>query len=204
MNEIQTWQAAIGVPADGQFGPATLAASMALLPKSAPKATGAALPWMTVARQHLGLHEGVDNAALRAFLSSDKATVGDPAKLPWCGDFVETCMKLGLPGEVFTGRVKENPYFARNWLDFGRECSPTYGAVVVFERGPASGHVAFLVGVDAVSYYTLGGNQSDGITVARIAASRALGFRWPNSVPIRSTPLTDMTPGNMKISDNEA
>lgn len=141
------------------------------------------LPWMAVAYDMLGLHEVRDNAKLKAFLRSDRATVGDPARIPWCGDFVETCIKRGLPEEIFTGRVRENPYLARNWLDFGDPCDPTPGAVMVFWRGSrsgTSGHVAFYVGEDDYSYYVLGGNQSNKVSITRIAKHRLLGARWPN------------------------
>lgn len=162
-----------------------------------------ALPWMAVARANLGLNETRDNAALRRFLSSDKATLGDPSKLPWCGDFVETCMKLGLPGEPFTGKVGENPYFARNWLTFGRPTVAVYGAVVVFERGPVNGHVAFAVGQDDAAFYVLGGNQSDAVTIARISKTRAIGFRWPMTLDNPNRPLIAMQPGKIALSTNE-
>ena len=171
---------------------------------SAPPSTATdALPWIAIARDHLGLNETRDNLALRRFLSSDKASVGDPAKLPWCGDFAETCMKLGLPGEPFTGKVGANPYFARNWLTFGVPCLAVYGSVVVFERGPNSGHVAFAIGQDDAALYTLGGNQSDGVTIARIAKSRVLGHRWPSTFPNPGRPLIAMQPGATQLTTNE-
>lgn len=169
-----------------------------------PPSTLDKLPWVAIARDNLGLNETRDNAALRRFLSSDRSTLGDPAKLPWCGDFVESCMKLALPDEPFTGKVKENPYFARNWLTFGTPCLAVYGSVVVFERGAHSGHVAFAVGQDGEALYTLGGNQSDGVTIARIAKSRVLGHRWPLTFPNPIRPLAAMQPGSTKLSTNEA
>lgn len=46
---IRQWQRTIGVSDDGDFGPATLAASMALLPGSAPEPVAASGPWPTQA-----------------------------------------------------------------------------------------------------------------------------------------------------------
>lgn len=169
-----------------------------------PHSSTEALPWVGIARDKLGLHELRDNASLRRFLSSDKATLGDPSKLPWCGDFVETCVKLALPDELFTGRVKENPYFARNWLTFGTPCLAVYGAVVVFERGPLSGHVAFAIGQDDACVFVLGGNQSDGVTIARITKTRVLGYRWPSTFSNPGRPLIKLAPGQISISTNEA
>jgi uncharacterized protein (TIGR02594 family) len=162
------------------------------------------LPWMAIARDKLGLHETRDNAVLRRFLSSDGHNLGNPEKLPWCGDFAETCMKLALPSEHFTGKLAQNPYYARNWLAFGTPCLAVYGSIVVFERGPHSGHVGFAVGQDGEAIYTLGGNQSDGVTIARIAKSRVLGHRWPLTFPNPSRPLINMQPGAVKLSTNEA
>ena len=51
-------------------------------------------------------------------------------------------------------------------------------AVLVFERG-SGGHVGFAIGQDDTHFFVLGGNQSDAVTIARIAKSRLLGARWP-------------------------
>lgn len=191
-------------PIDGIWGKQTEAAVRALL-VSAGKAAGPVidLPWMIEAKRWLGRHEVRDNGLLRSWLRSDGKTLGDPAKLPWCGDFVETCIRLPLPGEPFPGALGENPYWARNWLRLGAEISPCYGAVVVFERG-SGGHVGFAVGQDATTLHVLGGNQSNAVTVARIAKTRLLGARWPATFPRPTTiRLPQMTVGG-KISTNEA
>lgn len=161
------------------------------------------LPWMVMAEEKLGLHEDRDNAALRRFLSNGKY-LGDPSALPWCGDFVESISKLVLPNEALPGALGENPFWARNWLLFGVAIQPCFGAIVVFERG-SGGHVGYLVGQDATHYYVLGGNQSDGVTIARIEKRRALGTRWPNThIRPASEYLPQMKPGTTKISYNEA
>lgn len=178
-------------PVDGISGRQTRAAVERLL-------SGGGRPvvaWVEIAKGVRGMHETRDNAALKTFLASDGRTLGDPAKLPWCADMVQTCIRLALPSEPFTGPVEENPYWARNWLSFGRLCDPSYGAVAVFERG-SGGHVAFLVAEDATHFHCLGGNQSDSVSVVRIAKGRALGFRWPISTPIAPTgsPCTSRCP----------
>lgn len=136
-------------------------------------------PWMALALRKKGLHEGRNNAELRKFLKSDGKTLGDPAKLPWCGDFVETCIAVTLPNEV----VPVNPYLARNWLKFGKaEPTPAYGDVLTFWRGTKSGysgHVAFYYAEDKTHFHVLGGNQSNSVSVTRIARNRLLGARSP-------------------------
>ncbi len=120
------------------------------------------------------------NPALKEFLKSDGKTVGDPAKIPWCGDFVQTCLALALPREP----LPPNPYGAINWLKFGKSSKPKKGAVLVFWRGNPNGwqgHVGFYVGEDATHYHVLGGNQSDMVSITKIAKNRlrADGIRWP-------------------------
>ena len=195
-------------PADGIFGPLTAAAARAWVAAggraAGPVVTDAVtdLPWMTEAKRVLGRHEVRDNGWLRMFLRRDGRTLGDPAKLPWCGDFVETCLRLALPGEPFDGPLGDNPYWARNWLCLGSEIAPTYGAVVVFSRG-SGGHVGFAVGQDADALHVLGGNQSNAVTVARVAKARLLGARWPDTFPRPpSTHLPRMTRDG-QISSNE-
>lgn len=136
--------------------------------------------WMVEARSVMGLHEARDYGELSTWLRSDGATLGDPRKLPWCGDFVQTAVRRALPHE----HIPANPYLARNWLKFGAETAPRLGAVLVFWRGSrsgTSGHVGFYVGEDASTYHVLGGNQSNAVTVTRISKDRLLGARWPST-----------------------
>ncbi len=188
-------------PLDGLIGPLTRRAVAAFEAKHGLKSDGEPdedflqalsgapktkswFPWLDEAKRRKGLHERRDNAVLKAFLRSDRHTLGDPAKLPWCGDFVETCIALALPDEP----LPANPYLARNWLKFGVACEPAEGAVLVFWRGSrsgTSGHVGFCVGADgsgsAGAFHVLGGNQSNAVSIARIAKARLLGARWPLS-----------------------
>jgi uncharacterized protein (TIGR02594 family) len=141
-------------------------------------------PWMRLTLSYIGLHEVRDNEELREFLASDGATLGDPAEYPWCGDLVQTPIRRMLPNEPFPGKVGENPYLARNWLDFGEPCEPGVGAVVVFWRGDRNGiygHVAYYWGEDDDHFYVLGGNQSNTISITKIARGRLLGARWPTT-----------------------
>lgn len=198
MTYIQDWQRAIGADPDGNFGPATLRRSMALLP-SMPEATSP--PWLTSIKSVFGLHEVRDKARLKLWLRSDGKTLGDPGALPWCGDAVETAIKTALPNEPFTGALLLNPYFARNWQSFG-QAAKGYGSIGVFERGPTSGHVGFLVGEDATAYHVLGGNQGDSVNVTRIDKGRLLAARWPMTWPHDPVPLPAKKP-TLPLSVNE-
>lgn len=154
------------------------------------------LPWLAEIRRAMNLHEVYDNAGLRRWLSSDGSTLGDPAVLPWCGDAVETAIRLALPKEP----VPDNPYWALNWRQWGRASDPTYGCVISIKR-PGGGHVAFLVGEDKSRYYCLGGNQQNRIAVVPIDKSRFApeSFRWPSTFdrePINLPQMTSKAPNS--------
>ncbi len=94
--------------------------------------------------------------------------------IPWCGLFMAVCAKRA-------GWARPpNPLWARNWATFGMAAdAPMLGDVLVFSRGKTSGHVALYVGEDAGSFHVLGGNQSDRVSITRIAKSRLLAARRP-------------------------
>ena len=93
---------------------------------------------------------------------------------------------MGLPNEPLLGVLGTNPYWARNWLLFGQDTKPVTGAALVFEPGPG-GHVGFALGQDDTHFVVLGGNQSDAVTIGRIAKSRLLGALARN---LRAPPTT--------------
>ncbi|HLP67938.1 MAG TPA: peptidoglycan-binding protein [Rhizobium sp.] len=167
---VKGYQSATHLDPDGIVGPATLRAlfgGAAVSPSDSPDVA----PWLDVAWRMKGLHERRDNAALREFLKSDGGTIGDPAKIPWCGDFVQTCIAIAMPDEP----LPANPYAAINWLKFGREDQPQRGAILVFWRGSPDGwegHVGFYVSEDQTHFHVIGGNQQDSVTVSRIAKAR--------------------------------
>lgn len=162
-------------------------------------------PWLNEVGRYMGLHELRNKTALSTWLRSDKSSVGDPTKLPWCGDLVETAIKLTLPAEPFTGKVKANPYFATNWNDFGVKTEPCYGAVGVFVR-PGGGHVGFIIGFDPVRkrYRLRNGNVSNTVCDSWIDASRCVGIRWPTTYKGPKQPLPILDSSGAVVSKNEA
>lgn len=183
------FQAARGLPATGTLNEATVTALRATpgVTTTIPDADDDTptqdlldyFPWMSLALRKKGLHEGRDNADLREFLKSDGKTLGDPARLPWCGDFVETCIAVTMPDAI----VPNNPYLARNWLHFGQTVNPCFGSILVFWRGSrsgTSGHVGFYYSEDDDVYHVLGGNQSNSVSVTSLTKNRLLGARLPS------------------------
>jgi uncharacterized protein (TIGR02594 family) len=176
----------------GTIGPKTLAALG--LSTTVP----AAPAWIAEARRYLGLHERKNAAQL------DKALRLDASEIPWCGAFVGMVVAATQPNEV----LPVNPLGARNWLKFGSEIKePQVGAVAVFWRGTKSGwsgHVGFVVGHDKTHLHILGGNQSDSVSVARIAKDRLLGYRWPKTAPDVPTGKLALSTINASVTTNEA
>jgi len=190
---------------DGRWGVRTARALRYLIAangRAASVAPQGALPWITQAKSALGRNEARDRTWLMDWLKRDGRSLGDTSKNPWCGDLVETCIRMGLPDEPLLGALGTNPYWARNWLLFGQVTQPVVGAVLVFERG-SGGHVGFALGRDNTHFFVLGGNQSDAVTVARIAKSRLLGARWPVTYPPRLQRLPRMKSGEFLTTTNE-
>lgn len=198
---VTAFKRSIGFRARPYIGPLTLAA-LGYKDASEPKLNN--LPWLDVVDRVRGFQEIRDNAALTAFLKSDGHALGDPARFPWCGDLVETAIRLALPDEPFSGALGENPYWARNWVGFGRQLDdPGRGCIGVWPRG-SGGHVAFIVGQDADHWYVDGGNQSNSVSRVRIRKARTLlAARWPVTFAFDPEPLPEMSSMDL-ISIDEA
>ena len=183
----------------GSIGPITLGALFPDAPAQVPLLVQC--PWIDLALSKKGLHEKRNNAELRAFLKSDGHTLGDPAQLPWCGDFIETCLAVTLPNEP----LPTNPYLARNWAKWAQSTPPCFGAVGSFWRGSPqsiSGHVGFIVGKGPGLLYVLGGNQSDMISIAPISNGRLISARWPSTVSLPATiRLPEMSGGQLSLNE---
>lgn len=133
--------------------------------------------WLSAARRYIGVREirgPRHEPVIRRWLRRLQAWWDDD-ETPWCGVFVAAVM------EESGVKPPEHWYRARAWLDWGNPIgTPAVGCVVVFERGPTSGHVGFVVGLDTHgNLLVLGGNQGDAVTIAAFPQSRVLGYRWP-------------------------
>jgi uncharacterized protein (TIGR02594 family) len=136
---------------------------------------------MTIARSYLGTKE-IKGSADNPKVMEMYRTVGhdwvEHDEVAWCAAFVGHCLeKASMPS---TRKLN-----ARSYLTWGEKVAGVEqakeGDVVVFTRGSsvAQGHVAFFLKVSGGQIEVLGGNQSDGVTVARYAKSRLLGIRRP-------------------------
>ena len=136
---------------------------------------------MTIARSYLGTKE-IKGSADNPKIMEMYRTVGhdwvEHDEVAWCAAFVGHCLeKAG-----FASTRKLN---ARSYLTWGEKVAGLEqardGDVLVFTRGAsaAQGHVAFFLKAVGSQVEVLGGNQSDGVTIARYAKSRLLGIRRP-------------------------
>jgi uncharacterized protein (TIGR02594 family) len=149
--------------------------------------------YMDAARSMIGMNERADSGVISDFIKSFSGIEIDPAQTAWCAAFVNGV--LGAGGIDGTGQLN-----ARSFLNFGTAVSePRVGDVVVFSRGDPDGwqgHVGFFKGYDANgNILVLGGNQSDGVSVASYSADTLLGVRRPSQgvvgdqVPVNYTPV---------------
>jgi uncharacterized protein (TIGR02594 family) len=188
---------------DGLQGPRTEAAIVAFKRSVGlnPRPYDDASPWLNQAVRMKGLHERRERTRLRAWFD-DAVDWIDPVEIPWCGAFVATVLRKWRPGV----ELPENPLGARRWSTWGQSTIPQLGAVMVFWRGSRSGvhgHVAFYWGEDETAFHVLGGNQSDAVTITRIARTRLLAARWPDGLtpPCKVVRLSE---AGRPVSVNEA
>lgn len=209
---IVEFKRSVGLRARPYVGPKTLEALAKAVKRKVPKApqinqySQVEEPWMQEISKFMSLHEVRDNAELSRWLKSDGKTLGDPAKLPWCGDAAITALVKTLPRERLPKSLEANPYWARNFAKFGKSAGKgCYGAVLVFSRGKG-GHVGFAVGYDPVKnrYRVRGGNQGDMIKDSWIDGKRLLAARMPSSWKRKPRPLPIMNSRGAVISRNEA
>lgn len=97
---------------DGQWGVwATCALKHLIAANGRPDAIAppGSLPWITEAKTAPGRTEARDRSGLMDWLKCNGRSLGDPGKNPWCGDFVETCIRVSLPDVPLPGVLGANP-----------------------------------------------------------------------------------------------
>lgn len=163
--------------------------------------------WLRAARAKLGTREAAGNASNTTLIGWAKrlgakvlGIAFNADSVPWCGLFVAACMQeAGIAAAPIAVRAK-------SWATWGANLGAAVlspGAVLVFER-EGGGHVGFYVGEDSTHYHVLGGNQSDAVTVMRLAKSRCIARRWPRGVPVIGGPVRMKGTAGVPVSTNEA
>jgi uncharacterized protein (TIGR02594 family) len=159
--------------------------------------------WLTAARKLVGTREAAGPANSPTIMGWAKrlgtkvlGIAYNADSVPWCGLFVAHTMSLaGLPAAHIAVR-------ASAWANYGKPCGPCPGAILVFKR-EGGGHVGFYVSEDRDNYHVLGGNQSDNVTITKIAKARCVAIRWPAvASPVPGKAVIATLAGT--ISKNEA
>lgn len=135
------------------------------------------LPWIKTAVNEIGEKEirgSDDNPRIIEYHELGAPKLKAQAdEVPWCAAFVGWVLyKNGIKG---TGMAN-----ARSYLKWGEMCNFRPGCVVIFKRGNSSwqGHVGFAMEKGVFYLKTLGGNQSDSVSIANYSKSNILGYRW--------------------------
>lgn len=93
--------------------------------------------------------------------------------IPWCG------LYAAIVTHRAGKRVVDGPLWARNWANFGTATQePSLGDILVFAR-KGGGHVGIYIAEDDRAYHVLGGNQSNRVSITRIAKDRCIATRRP-------------------------
>lgn len=201
---IRAFQRDAGLAVDGIVGPKTRAALQTTIETDVPDA----FPWMQEAYRLLGTREirgSAHNADILAWADAlDIDYTRD--ETPWCGLFVAHALATGLPKED----LADPPLWSRAWLKTGEPVDePVFGDVLVFWRGSRdgwTGHVGFYVGEAGDYFLVLGGNQSNSVSIAKIAKNRLLGIRRPLTAAVPSQDEADfvLAANGSQITSNEA
>ena len=156
--------------------------------------------WLVEARKNIGQRElrgNKHNPLILRWWELIRAPFTDD-ETPWCAGFVGAMLESA-------GVKSTRSAWARSYLNWGQRLrNPVVGCIVVFSRGPRSGHVGFVVGQDKRgNLLVLGGNQGDAVNIRPFSVSRVLGYRWPAGVPITGGSLP-VSGSKDKPSINEA
>jgi uncharacterized protein (TIGR02594 family) len=118
-------------------------------------------PWLTVARNELGVQEypgAANNPRVVEYLNTTtniSEALRSQDETPWCSGFVNWCMRQA-------GRDRTKSALARSWQGWGEHINEPYvGCVVVFQRAVNFGHVGFYLEETETHIKVLGGNQQN-------------------------------------------
>lgn len=199
---VMDYQTRHGLPADGIVTPAletSIVNGLAMVASNG-------IVWLDEARRLMGTKEVAGRGSNRIILNwaTDLGITYGDDDIPWCGLFVAHCIGSTLPAE----KLPANPLGARQWAKLGVALAePAEGAILVFWRGSKTGglgHVGFYIGEDKDAYHILGGNQSDSVSVARVAKDRLLTARWPSTASALTGKAIALTEGGKPIATREA
>ena len=124
----------------------------------------------------------------------------------WCGLFMSYILKLcekplpDLKGDKYN-------YLRAAWfLNYGSPVSEgdeRLGDVAIFKR-PGGNHVGLIIAESATTFFILGGNQSNAVTITEISKKRFQGARRFYSIAMPASSKKYTLGASGKVSTNEA
>lgn len=175
---VENFQRKHGLVIDGVWGPASQLKFNSLNPtvSSVPQAAyPVTMHPIVIAMSDFGVKEllkGDEPKILRYYADVGHSWVKED-EVAWCAAFVGSCLERAGIGST-------RALNARSYLKWGfPTSSPRTGDIVVFSRGvnQMEGHVGFYLRTDGDRIVTLGGNQSNSVSVASFPQSSVLGYR---------------------------
>lgn len=156
--------------------------------------------WLVAARACIGEREisgRKHNPKILQWWTLIRAPFTDD-ETPWCAGFVGGILES-------VGIKSTRSAWARSYVSYGSKLKrPVIGCIVVFERGPTSGHVGFYVGRTVAGHLLiLGGNQGDMVKISAFPESRVLSYRWPAGEPVLNSE-DQAVKSDVKISTKES
>ena len=128
---------------------------------------------LLIAFNELGQQE-IKGKAFNTRIGAYLQTVGLEAndEIPWCAAFVNWVFRQA-------GIFGTNSGWAKSYMSWGKECACEIGAVAVMNRGSnlAHGHVAFVLQENRDTIYTIGGNQSDRVSITEVPKVKVVSYR---------------------------
>lgn len=128
--------------------------------------------------------------------------------IPWCGLWMAVIAKRAGYEPV------KQPLWALHWATFEADSpNPALGDVLAFTRVVADprtgkrrtmGHVGLYIAEDDTAYHVLGGNQSDAVSIARLAKNRLYEARrpaWRIAQPASVKPYRITGTGSLSVNE---
>lgn len=169
------------------------------------------LPKMVAASlQYMGIREVPGKGSNPAIIDMAKGLgiekIYTDDDISWCALFINHLIRItGKPALV----VGKDPYnylrakFMQNWGNPVKSGEEQLGDVLIFDR-EGGGHTALYIGETGSTFFVLGGNQGNTVSIVEIPKSRLLGARryYATAAPESAQKYTLESTG--ELSKNEA
>ena len=126
--------------------------------------------------------------------------------ISWCALFINHLIRITGKPILQIGHDPYNYLRAKYMLHWGNQVpagSEMFGDVMIFDR-EGGGHTALYVAESGTTFFVLGGNQSNTVSITEIAKSRLLGARRYYSIAAPGSAKKYILDSTGKVSTNEA